>query len=80
LILAADPASLGSSGHRDAGIPAAEPESLRARLLQLEPRAWLILGFLMGSLFYLFKFLDHPQQGDGALVTCRARSRVRWAP
>jgi len=26
----------------------------------------LSLGFLMGSLFYLFKFLDYPQQGDGA--------------
>ena len=26
----------------------------------------LSLGFLMGSLFYLFKFLDHPQQGDRA--------------
>ncbi len=26
----------------------------------------LSLGFLMGSLFYLFKFLDHPPRGEGA--------------
>jgi hypothetical protein len=39
----------------------------------------LSLGFLMGSLFYLFKFLDHLQRGEGAPRGVSRRKRVRWA-